>query len=100
MNKKLPDGWIIKKSRKTNEIYYFNEKTKKAQWEFPVESNKKVIGEGTYGCVIKEPLECENNGKKYDYKDKVSKVLTKRSGLDELQEMKDIAKIKGIDKYP
>ena len=99
MNKKLPDGWIIKKSRKTNEIYYFNEKTKKAQWEFPVESNKKVIGEGTYGCVIKEPLECENNGKKYDYKDKVSKVLTKRSGLDELQEMKDIAKIKGIDKY-
>ena len=99
MNKKLPDGWIIKKSRKTNEEYYFNKVTGKAQWEFPVETNKKVIGEGTYGCVVKEPLECENNGKKYDYKDKVSKVLTKHSGLEELQEMKDIAKIKGIDKY-
>ena len=90
MNKKLPDGWITKKSRKTNEEYYFNKITGKAQWEFPVETNKKVIGEGTYGCVVKEPLECENNGKKYDYKDKVSKVLTKHSGLDELKEMKDI----------
>ena len=99
MNKKLPEGWITKRSRKTNEIYYFNKNTGKAQWEFPIETNKKVIGEGTYGCVIKEPLECENDGKKYDYKDKVSKVLTKHSGLDELKEMKDIAKIKGIDKY-
>ena len=52
-----------------NEEYYFNKVTGKAQWEFPVETNKKVIGEGTYGCVVKEPLECENNGKKYDYKD-------------------------------
>ena len=99
MNKKLPEGWITKRSRTTNEIYYFNKNTGEAQWEFPFENNKKVIGEGTYGCVVKEPLECENNGKKYDYKDKVSKVLTKHSGLEELQEMKDIAQIKGIDKY-
>ena len=47
MNKNLPDGWIIKKSWKTNEEYYFNKITGKAQWEFPVETNKKVIGEGT-----------------------------------------------------
>ena len=99
MNKKLPDGWIKKKITTTNQEYYYNEVTGNIQWEFPNESNKKVIGEGTYGCVIKEPLECEDNGKQYNYKDKVSKVLTKRSGLDELKEMKEISKIKGIDKY-
>ena len=40
-------------------------KTKKA-------SNVKIIGEGTYGCVVKPSLKCNTS---HDYKNKVSKLM-------------------------
>lgn len=62
-------------------------------------SEKKVIGEGTYGCVIRESLKCNNRKSPSFYENKVSKVMTTRSAKAELNEMKTIAKTKGIDKY-
>ena len=62
-------------------------------------SEKKVIGEGTYGCVIKEPLECNKQQSPSFYEDKVSKVMKTKAAKEELKEMKKIAKTKGINKY-
>ena len=62
-------------------------------------SEKKVIGEGTYGCVIKAPLECNKQQSPSFYEDKVSKVMKTKAAKEELKEMKKIAKTKGINKY-
>ena len=58
----------------------------------------KIIGEGTYGCVIKPSLKCKNNINK-NYENKVSKVMRYKHAKDELKEMQFISKIKGIQKY-
>ena len=63
----------------------------------------KVLGEGTYGCVIEEPLKCDSQKMNIrnipNYKNKVSKVMRKKDAFTELKEMKKISTIKGIDKY-
>ena len=64
-----------------------------------MENTKQVIGEGTYGCVIRESLKCEDQKSPSFYENKVSKIMTAKSARDELNEMKTIAKTKGIDKY-
>jgi len=60
---------------------------------------KQVIGEGTYGCVIKESLKCNSQKPPSFYENKVSKVMTTKAAEEELDEMKTIAKTKGIEKY-
>lgn len=64
-----------------------------------MENTKQVIGEGTYGCVIRESLKCDDQKSPSFYENKVSKIMTAKSARDELNEMKTIAKTKGIDKY-
>jgi len=59
----------------------------------------KVIGEGSYGCVIKPALECNEDFDKEVYKNKVSKVMVKKNAIDELKEMQFLSKLKGIEKY-
>ena len=59
----------------------------------------KKVGEGTYGCVYNPSLQCNSKSKKYNYKNRVSKVMTKQDALNEMKEYKNINKIKGLDKY-
>lgn len=55
--------------------------------------NPSVIGEGTYGCVHKPPLKCEN--RRTPKKNHISKVLYK---LDARKELGEYSLISGIDK--
>ena len=57
----------------------------------------KVVGEGTYGCVLKPSLEC--NAKQVNYKDKVSKVMLDYDAGKESEEYKNIAKFEELYKY-
>ena len=58
----------------------------------------KVVGEGTYGCVVKPSLKCVEKDK-YSYKDRVSKIMRSNDAIDEKNEMVDLVKIPGIEKY-
>lgn len=60
-------------------------------------SKSKVVGEGSYGCVLKPSLEC--NAKQVNYKDKVSKVMLEYDAIKETQEYENLPKIKDLDKY-
>ena len=57
----------------------------------------KVVGEGTYGCVIKPSLKCRN--KRVNYTNRLAKVMRKNDAADEYLEMKNITKTPGIEKY-
>lgn len=57
----------------------------------------KVVGEGTYGCVLKPSLKCKN--KTLNYKDKVSKVMLDFDAYEESKEYDNISKISGLEKY-
>ena len=46
----------------------------------------KVVGEGSYGCVHKPPLNCKGKRKQVKGDNHVSKILTKHNGQDELNE--------------
>jgi serine/threonine protein kinase len=59
---------------------------------------KTVIGEGSYGCVIKPTLKCKGN-KKIDYENKISKVMSNYHANEELREYSKIDKIDVNDKY-
>ena len=63
----------------------------------------KVIGEGSFGCVIEPPLKCEKNkdihDKDVNYEGKVSKVMTEEDSVKEMKEYTVINDIDGIDKY-
>ncbi len=59
----------------------------------------RILGEGTYGCVIKPSLKCKYNKSSKIYQNKVSKVMRDNHAIDELKEMEYISKIKGIEKY-
>lgn len=58
----------------------------------------KVIGEGSYGCVIKPSLKCKDNDK-IDYKNKISKVMTNYHTNEELKEYSKVSKIDKDKKY-
>ena len=60
--------------------------------------NHEILGEGTYGCVIKPSLKCKTN-KKINYSGRVSKVMRKKDADDEMNEMNKIKHIKGLEKY-
>ena len=60
-------------------------------------STPNVIGEGTYGCVMKPSLRCKTNHT--DYTHKLSKVMLKKHALQEYKEMQQITALSGIEKY-
>ena len=59
----------------------------------------KILGEGTYGCVIKPSLKCKDKKTSKIYENKVSKVMRDWDAEKELKEMEFISNIKGIEKY-
>ena len=59
---------------------------------------KTVIGEGSYGCVIKPSLKCKGD-KNIDYENKISKVMSKYHASEELREYSKIDKIDTDEKY-
>lgn len=61
-------------------------------------ANPQIIGEGTYGCVAKPSLTC-NQKKPINYQNKVSKIMVKKYAESEYEEMRDISSIPGIGKY-
>lgn len=56
----------------------------------------KIVGEGTYGCVVEPALECK---KPENYENKVSKVMRKNDAIEELKEYELLKSIPDIDKY-
>jgi serine/threonine protein kinase len=71
--------------------FYIIENVKVKKYNYIVRMSKisQVIGEGTYGCVLKPSLECKDN-KDIKYDDKVSKVLRTTDAKKELKEYKNI----------
>ena len=54
-------------------------------------NNCKKIGEGSFGCVFREPFKCKNDIIDFTkYKDKVSKVMTTKNAQNELNEYNSI----------
>lgn len=56
-----------------------------------------VIGEGTYGCVHKPSLKCDN--KKISYTDKISKLILNDDANIEVAEYSNISKVDKSKKY-
>jgi len=61
----------------------------------------KVVGEGTYGCVLKPPILCNetSNLDKQDYVNKISKIMTRQHAINEEAEYSAINNIQGLEKY-
>ena len=59
----------------------------------------KVVGEGTYGCVLKPPLKCDETSNLVDYVNKISKIMTRENAINERDEYSAINNIQGLDKY-
>ena len=57
------------------------------------DTTSKFIGEGTFGCVHKPPMEC--NSKKRRNKNDISKLMT---SINAIKELKEFAFIKSADK--
>ena len=61
----------------------------------------KVVGEGTYGCVLKPPLKCDEtyNLGNQDYANKISKIMSRHHAINERDEYSAINNIEGLNKY-
>lgn len=57
-----------------------------------------VIGHGTYGCIYKPPIKCQN-GNDINYKNKVSKLLTEKSAIKEYNEYRRVGNIDKTVRY-
>ena len=53
----------------------------------------EFVSQGAEGCVHRPPLTCQDNEKKWDYTNKISKLLTATSAKKELSEFDDMADI-------
>ena len=62
-------------------------------------SKSSVIGEGTYGCVHKPSLLCQNKPSNLNYNNKISKILDKKEANSELAEFKNIKNIDSDEKF-
>ena len=58
---------------------------------------RKIIGEGSYGCVHSPSLKCNTKG--VDYKDKISKIMKKKHAEEEMKEFLIVGKVDTEDKY-
>ena len=61
----------------------------------------KVVGEGTFGCVLKPPLLCDSKSTltKKDYANKISKIMYNKHAINEEKEYSSINNIAGLEKY-
>ena len=59
----------------------------------------KIIGEGTYGCVTKPSMPCDDKNLTSQNKGRLSKIMNKKDADEELYEMKDLVNVPGIQKY-
>lgn len=61
----------------------------------------KVVGEGTYGCVLKPPLKCDETSYlvNQDYVNKISKIMSREHAINERDEYSTINNIEGLEKY-
>ena len=50
----------------------------------------KLIGQGTYGCVYRPPIPCQD---KRTLENRVTKVMQKKDAMEEIKEMKEVDKI-------
>jgi|TARA_B110000093_G_C12964839_1_gene409114 serine/threonine protein kinase len=55
-----------------------------------------ILGEGTYGCVIKPSLKCKT---RKNYKNRLAKIMRGDDAEKELLDMEMLSRIKGIEKY-
>lgn len=60
--------------------------------------NPQLIGEGSYGCVSRPSLTCQDRPF-MDYENKVSKLMTKRHARRELHDYETVLNIPGIKEY-
>ena len=60
-----------------------------------------VVGEGTFGCVLKPPLLCDSKSTltKKDYANKISKIMYSKHAINEEKEYSSINNIVGLEKY-
>tara|TARA_B100001093_G_scaffold314686_1_gene300244 strand:+ start:2176 stop:3321 length:1146 start_codon:yes stop_codon:yes gene_type:complete len=63
----------------------------------------EIIGKGSYGCVIKPALKCQDNKDIYNntvvYKDKISKIQKKTDAEKENSFYKELHKLPGANKF-
>ena len=61
----------------------------------------KVVGEGTFGCVLKPPLLCDSKSTltKKDYNNRISKIMYSKHAINEEKEYSLINNIAGLEKY-
>jgi hypothetical protein len=70
-------------------------KYKEHIYRYMTTPSTKVIGEGTYGCVLKPSLPCDNKTAQISYKNKLSKLMLSSAALKEVEEY---AIISNVDK--
>jgi hypothetical protein len=59
-------------------------------------TKRTVIGEGSYGCVVKPSVECDDN---YSVQGKISKIMKNKHAKEELKEFERVSKISGIYRF-
>ncbi len=59
----------------------------------------KILGQGSYGCVIKPSLKCDSKDKSIFYDNKVSKIMMRREAEKEQSEMEAFKNLKEMHKY-
>ena len=59
----------------------------------------EILGEGTYGCVSKPSVRCDDNSSATEYNNKVSKIMLNKYAVRELKELKKISKIPDIEQF-
>lgn len=60
----------------------------------------KIIGEGSYGCVVKPSLKCgKNEPEPKTYKNTISKIMTKRHAKQEIEEFEKVLNIPDIEQH-
>lgn len=59
----------------------------------------KILGQGSYGCVIKPSLKCDSKDKPIVYDNKVSKIMMHRNAIKEQAEMEFFKDLKEMHKY-
>jgi len=67
----------------------------------PTTPVRNVVGEGTYGCVVKPSLKCNdlNNHPVDGYENKLSKIMERDSAYEEFEETNKLSTIKGIERF-